>query len=78
MTWQTIKQTPQFHAHDLEEDVACIKELNQIEKNEEIPFFQFKLPNHDKGRFVGYFDERENGLFHIALYDRNHTIYKRK
>ncbi len=74
-TWREIKQNKsQFHAHDIDEKVSEISELSSFDEN--IPFFQFKLPNHDKGRFIGYFDE--TGIFNIVLIDRMHQIYKRK
>ena len=73
ISWGEIKRTPQFHAHGIDDEVANIPELNSFDDN--IPFFQFKLPNHDKGRFIGYFDEK--AIFHIVLYDRNHNLYKR-
>lgn len=74
-TWGEIKRSPrQFHAHEIDENLSNIPELNDFD--DEIPFFQFKLPNHDKGRFVGFFDS--DGIFNIILYDRTHKIYPRK
>jgi hypothetical protein len=67
--WGNIKKDPQFHAHAVEE---TIQELNDIE----YPLFQFKLPGHDKGRFVGYFDHCN--VFCLLIYDRNHQVYKRR
>ena len=72
--WGDIKKIEQFHAHSIDEDVLNIPELSAI--SEDVPLFQFKLPNHDCGRFIGYFDSM--AIFHIVLYDRNHQIYKRK
>jgi hypothetical protein len=68
-TWGEIKRCHGFHAHSVNESVPESNHLN-------VSLFQFKLPNHSEGRFVGYFDE--NNVFCVLLYDRNHKIYKRK
>lgn len=73
-TWGDIKKIEQFHAHSIEEEISNIPELNAL--SAEVPYFQFKLPNHDCARFIGYFDP--DAIFHIVLYDRNHNVYKRK
>lgn len=73
-TWREMKINKSFHAHGIDSEISNIPELNSFDND--IPFFQFKLPNHDKGRFIGYFDDK--AFFHIVLYDRNHQFYKRK
>jgi hypothetical protein len=68
-TWGQIKRCRNFHAHSIDEPVPELKSLN-------VSLFQFKLPNHDKGRFIGYFGR--NNIFYVLLYDKNHKIYARK
>jgi hypothetical protein len=68
-TWGEIKRISGFHAHIV---TKFVPELDQFE----FSLFQFKLPNHGEGRFVGYFDE--NSVFCVLIYDRNHKIYARK
>lgn len=68
LTWEEIKRAKQFHAHKVIEDIPELKEI-------QVELFQFKLPNHDKGRFIGYI---ENGIFYMLIYDRNHKVNKRK
>ncbi|MDR1236510.1 MAG: hypothetical protein LBJ96_05915 [Holosporaceae bacterium] len=70
LTWEEIKKNKQFHAHTVD------KTIPGFNLPEDLVLFQFKLPNHDKGRFVGYFDN--NCVFHILIYDRNHQIYSSK
>jgi hypothetical protein len=67
--WKDIKKNNQFHAHDVDVDISDLSHI-------EYPLFQFKLPNHDKGRFIGYFNQ--DCVFCLLIYDRNHEVYKRK
>jgi hypothetical protein len=69
MTWGEIKRCKNFHAHSVSEFIPELQNLA-------LPLFQFKLPNHGEGRFVGYFDE--DSVFCVLIYDRNHKIYARK
>jgi hypothetical protein len=69
-TWSDIKKDPQFHAHTIN------KKIPKLNCKDDYELFQFKLPNHDKGRFVGYFNE--NSVFCLLIYDRDHQVYERK
>jgi hypothetical protein len=68
-TWGEIKRCCSFHAHIVNVHVSELDHFN-------VSLFQFKLPNHGEGRFVGYFDE--NSIFVVLLYDKNHQVYVRK
>jgi hypothetical protein len=70
LRWREIKRGEQFHAH------AVNKLSLKLNHTEHYDLFQFKLPNHDRGRFIGYFDN--NCVFCILIYDRKHQIYPRK
>jgi hypothetical protein len=69
VTWGNLKRDGQFKLHAVNEAIPALGDMD-------VPFFQFKLPNHDKGRFIGYFDH--NCVFCVLIYDRNHQVYPRK